>query len=61
MRKILIRWLVKVILKFKMKQESLHTCIQLIDYMLIHHGELLNKSNFQLLGIASLFISCKYN
>ena len=29
--------------------------------MLIHKGELFNKSNFQLLGVSCLFISCKYN
>lgn len=61
MRKILVKWLTKVSHKFRINGESLHICVQIIDYMLIHKGEIFNKTNFQLLGITSLFISCKYN
>ena len=61
MRTILIKWLLKVGLKFRIKQESIHICVQLIDYMLINRGSMFNKGNFQLLGVACLFISCKYN
>lgn len=36
-------------------------CVQIIDMMLIRRGEFFEKTNFQLLGITSLFIACKYN
>ena len=36
-------------------------CVQLIDYMLIFKGEIIQRKKFQLLGVACLFISCKYN
>lgn len=39
----------------------MHMCVQLIDYMLIKREEIYNKTNFQLLGITCLFMSCKYN
>ena len=61
MRGILIGWLVKVARKFKVKSETLHMCVQLIDYMLIFKGDIFHKKNFQLLGVASLFTACKYN
>jgi hypothetical protein len=61
MRKILIKWLIKVGRKFRVRSETMHMCVQLIDYMLIHKGAMFNKTNFQLLGVTCLFISCKYN
>lgn len=61
MRKILVRWLAKVAARFRSKSDTLHMCVQIIDLMLLGEGDKFSKSNFQLLGVASLFISCKYN
>lgn len=61
MRKILIKWLIKVGRKFRVRSQTIHMCVQLIDFMLIHKGTMFNKTNFQLLGVTCLFISCKYN
>ena len=61
MRKILIRWLVKVAARFRCKSETLHMCVQYVDMMLIRRGEFFEKNNFQLLGITCLFTACKYN
>ena len=61
MRKILIRWLVKVAARFRCKSETFHMCIQYIDMMLIRKGGFFEKNNFQLLGITCLFIASKYN
>ena len=61
MRRVLLRWLLQVGKKFQVKQETMHICVQLIDYMLIFETCLIDKSNFQLLGITALFIASKYN
>lgn len=61
MRNTLVRWLSKVAAKFRVKSETLHMCIQLIDLMLTYQGSFFNRANFQLLGVASLFVSCKYH
>ena len=59
MRAILIDWLIDVHLKFNFKQETLYIAIYIIDtYLSI---EKIERSNFQLLGVASLFIACKQN
>lgn len=61
MRLILVKWLIQVGEKFKVNSETLHICVQLVDHMLIFEGGSINKANFQLLGIASLFVAAKYN
>ena len=61
MRKTLVKWLTKVSNRFRFKSETLHMCVQIIDLMLIYQGRIFNRSNFQLLGVASLFVSCKYH
>lgn len=61
MRKTLVRWLAKVAARFRAKPETLHMCIQIIDLMLIHQTHFFNKTNFQLLGVTALFVSCKYH
>ena len=61
MRKVLVKWLIKVAAKFRVKPETLHMCVQIIDMMLIRQGNFFNRSNFQLLGVTSMFLSCKYH
>lgn len=61
MRRILLRWLLQVGRKFQIKHETLHICVQMIDYVLIFESHRINKANFQLLGVASLFVASKYN
>ncbi len=61
MRKILLKWLVEVSNRFGCLSETLHMASQLIDILLVEKGLLFDKKNFQLLGITSLFIACKYN
>lgn len=58
MRAILVDWLVDVHAKFKLKDETLYLTISLIDrYLSI---ELVSRMRLQLVGVASLFIACKY-
>ena len=59
MRKTLIKWLYKFATILKLKSETLHICIQLIDCVLIHNPSKISKGNFQLLGVTSLFMACK--
>lgn len=61
MRLILIRWLVQVGDKFRVRPETMHICTQLVDYILVFETSKISKQNVQLLGIASLFVACKYN
>lgn len=39
----------------------MHICVQMIDFVLVFESARINKSNFQLLGVAALFIASKYN
>jgi hypothetical protein len=58
MRIILIEWLVDVVVKFQLKQETLFLTVTLVDKFLS-----LNKiirSVLQLVGVTCLLISCKY-
>ena len=59
MRSILIDWLIGIIRIFKFKEETLYITIYIIDAYLSKKN--IAKSNFQLLGIASLFIASKLN
>lgn len=61
MRTVLIEWLAKVSEKIRVKPETLHICVQLVDYTLIFETQRINRRNFQLLGITALFIASKYN
>ena len=47
--------------KFRACPETLHICVQIIDYTLVFSQKKINKSNFQLLGISALFVASKYN
>jgi hypothetical protein len=61
MRKILVNWILQVAEKFKANQETVHISIQIIDYILVFSHKKITKTNFQLLGISSLFVASKYN
>lgn len=54
-------WLMKVADKIRAKPETLHLCVQVIDFILIFETRRIDRHNFQLLGITSLFVACKYN
>jgi cyclin B len=61
MRRILLRWLLQVGKKFQIKHETMHICVQMIDFVLVFESHRINKANFQLLGVTSLFVASKYN
>lgn len=61
MRRVLLRWLLQVGRKFQLMQETLHICAQIVDYLLVCEPARISKGNFQLLGIAALFVASKYN
>ena len=57
MRAILIDWLIEVHYRFKLKNETLFQTVWIIDtYLSYRH---ITRAKLQLLGIASLLISCK--
>ena len=59
MRAILIDWIIDVHNKFGLKEETLYITIYIIDcYLSLKKIE---RCNFQLLGVTSLFIACKQN
>ena len=58
MRGILIDWLIEVHFKFGFTDETLYMTISIIDRYLSSNP--ITKKNLQLLGITSLFISCKH-
>lgn len=58
MRTILVDWLISVHSQFHLKQSTLFLTVNIIDRY-ISKKEIL-RSRFQLLGITSLFIACKY-
>lgn len=58
MRSILIDWLIDVHLKFKLIQETLYLTVNLIDRYLAKNSIL--RSKLQLVGVAAMFIACKY-
>lgn len=59
MRKILVKWLIKLALACRLKSETIHICVQLVDCVLIRNPALITKQNFQLLGVTSLFMASK--
>jgi len=58
MRGILIDWIIEVNLKFKLREETLFLTVNLIDRFLSKN--IINRSKLQLLGVASMFIACKF-
>lgn len=58
MREILIDWLVDVHTKFKLVHETLFLAVNIIDRYLSFVD--VNRKNLQLVGVAALFIACKY-
>ena len=58
MRGILIDWLIEVHYKFGFTDETLYMTVSIIDRYLSSNQ--VTKKNLQLLGITSLFISCKH-
>ena len=58
MRAILIDWLIGVIFKFHMREQTLYMTVNIIDRFLCKCP--LKKDNLQLLGITALFIAGKY-
>jgi len=59
MRSILIDWIIDVVNNFNYKDETLYNTIYIIDSYL--SKKIIERKNFQLLGIASLLISSKFN
>ena len=59
MRAILIDWLIEVHYRFRLKSETLFQTVWIIDTYLTF--EQIQRAKLQLLGIASLLISCKEN
>ena len=57
MRNILINWLIEVHFQLQYNDSTLFFCISLIDRYLSYNT--IERINYQLLGIAALFISCK--
>ena len=58
MRSILNNWLIEVHDKFNYNEQTLFVCINIIDrYLSI---KIIERSNYQLLGISALFIACKH-
>jgi cyclin B len=61
MRTILLKWLMQVGRKFQVKDETIQICVQLVDLVLLFETNRISKHNFQLLGVAALFVASKYN
>ncbi len=59
MRAILIDWLIYIHLQFKFKSEILFQTVWIIDAYLSNKP--ITRYKFQLLGVASLIISCKFH
>lgn len=57
MRAILVNWLTAVHFLLNMKEETLFTCISIIDAYL--SKKFIKRKDFQLLGITALLIACK--
>jgi len=58
MRSVLVDWLVEVHLKFKLMPETLHLSVNIIDRYLSARG--VRRRELQLLGVAAMFLACKY-
>ena len=58
MRAILIDWLIDVHLKYKLLPQTLYLTVNIIDRYLSKNDT--HRSKLQLVGIAAMFIACKY-
>ena len=58
MRYILLDWLIEVHLKFKLLPETLFLTVNILDRFLSLQS--IHRKYLQLLGVTSMFISCKY-
>lgn len=58
MRGILVDWIIEVHFKFKLRDETLFLCINIIDRFLSKKSIIRQK--LQLVGVSSLLIACKY-
>ena len=59
MRAILVDWLIQINFSCRFKEDTLYTTIWIIDTYLSTNN--ISVSKFQLLGLASFLISCKFN
>lgn len=58
MRITLVDWIMRIHLKFKLKPETLFKTIAIIDNYT--KSGIIKKREYQLLGITSVYIACKY-
>lgn len=58
MRVILMDWLIEVHLKFKLRQETIYLCFQLIDRFLEKNS--VRRGKLQLVGVTGLMLASKY-
>ena len=58
MRVILMDWLIEVHLKFKLRQETIYLCFQLIDRFL--ENNTVRRGKLQLVGVTGLMLASKY-
>jgi hypothetical protein len=58
MRSILVDWLVEVHIKFRLQQETLYLCINIIDRYLSRR--IIGRGHLQLVGVTALLLACKY-
>jgi hypothetical protein len=58
MREILIDWLIDVHMKFRLNEDTLYITINMIDRFLAIVS--VSKQKLQLVGVAALFIACKF-
>lgn len=57
MRSILIDWMIEVLFKFKMRQETLYMTVNLLDRYLSQRQ--VTRQHFQLVGVACILIATK--
>ncbi|CAA15975.2 G2/mitotic-specific cyclin-B [Caenorhabditis elegans] len=58
MRRILVDWLIQVHLRFHLTPETLHLTIFVLDRIIVKN--IVSKAEFQLLGVAALFVASKF-
>lgn len=58
MREVLVDWIHAVVMKFKLRRETLFLCISIIDRFLARRS--LARTQLQLVGLAAMLIASKY-